>query len=83
MIKKNDISTLKTLLKVQPSFINTMRDDEQSTLLMFAVLYNRPSVVQLFIDHGVDVTLCNKDGSNAYHYAYKQSRIIKDIITSR
>ena len=35
---------------------------------MYAVYFNNLSMVQLFVNHGVDVSLCNKNGYNVFHH---------------
>ena len=59
---------MKRLLDVDSSFINTMRGEIQRTPLLITVIYNKLSMVQLFLNHGVDVSLCDKYGANVYHY---------------
>ena len=81
MIQNNDRSTLESFIQLQPSFINTLRDDKQRTLLMWAVMYNRPSIVKLFIDNSVDVTLSNMFEWNVYHYAYNSPELLKMLLS--
>ena len=45
-----------------------MRDEDNRTPLIYAVRYNKLSMVQLFVNHGVDVSVCNEYGHNVFHY---------------
>ena len=45
-----------------------MRDEVQQTPLIIAVNHNRLSMVELFINQGADVSLCNAYGQNVFHY---------------
>ena len=60
---------MTSLLDVDSSFINTVRDEDNWTPLIYAVQqYNKLSMIQLFVNHGVDVSVCDKDGRNVFHY---------------
>ena len=59
---------MTSLLDVDSSFINTVRDVNNWTPLIIAVFNNKLSMVRLFVNHGVDVSLCDEIGQNVFHH---------------
>ncbi|XP_057310413.1 E3 ubiquitin-protein ligase TRIM56-like [Hydractinia symbiolongicarpus] len=81
IIINGDVKTFQTILIDHPSIVK-MRDDYETTLLIIAAWYNKPSIVKCLIDAGSDVYAVNEYKWNAYHYSasYGHHDVLKVLI---
>ncbi|XP_057311443.1 E3 ubiquitin-protein ligase MIB2-like isoform X2 [Hydractinia symbiolongicarpus] len=68
IIKNGDVKTFQSILIDHPSIVK-MRNVHETTLLIEAAWYNKPSIVKCLIDAGSDVNAVNEYKWNAYHYS--------------
>ncbi|XP_057310352.1 putative ankyrin repeat protein RBE_0319 [Hydractinia symbiolongicarpus] len=69
IIENGDIKTFQTILIDHPDIVKMRSGYYETTLLIIAARYNKPSIVKYLIDAGSDVYAVNKDKWNAYHYS--------------
>ena len=55
-------------------------DDSGATLLMYAVLYSRPAIVELLLDRGAAVNAANTFGSTALMWAAPRTEIVRMLL---
>ena len=60
-IQGGDVETIGSLLDEDPSLME-LRDNMGKTLLHFAAIYNKPEVIQLLVDRGMDPNCVDGDG---------------------
>ncbi|XP_057310711.1 uncharacterized protein LOC130648663 isoform X2 [Hydractinia symbiolongicarpus] len=81
IIINGDVKTFQSILMDHPSIVK-MRGVYETTLLMKAARYNKPSIVKCLIDAGSDVYAVNIHKWNAYHYSasYGHHDVLKVVI---
>ncbi|XP_057311898.1 E3 ubiquitin-protein ligase TRIM56-like [Hydractinia symbiolongicarpus] len=81
IIINGDVKTFQSILIDHPSIVK-MRGVYETTLLMEAARYNKPSIVKCLINAGSDVYAVDKVKWNAYHYSayYGHHDVLKVLI---
>ena len=60
-VRAGDVAKVTELLKVDSSLLE-LRDDAGQSALHYAALANKPAMVELLIDHGIDPNVQDNEG---------------------
>lgn len=69
IVKKDNLFSLMLAVDGNP---NKIIDEEDNTLLHFAIRHGRTNTVEALLSHGADLVLVNKDGFTVLHMLAKQ-----------
>lgn len=83
MPNKNDIVSDEIIKnKIDDLQILNQKDRDGRNLLMFAVIYQRPMIVEYLLKKGLNVNEQDKNGFSALHFAVQSNRVdtIKSLL---
>ena len=68
MLDKRKFDKLSSLLTQQPNIINSLRDEDDETLMMYAADNRRKDCVNFLLKKPHDVSVVDEDGWNVLHH---------------